>query len=788
MNTKAALHSLSAKGGGAGAFSLFESISLLNECRDVAADWLSESLDKMLAQLDEALIEQADKSYGKEANTLMESRALVQARRKEIEQHFRRRFVESFNKKINASPQETSFFGKVPTGGLELSLVANDDFEEQLTIDDIAKRIKMVSVSELNALDQRLGLLMQREVDDRDNPLGPAAITDAFKVACEDLDISSDIKRVMLDQFNTRFVNNVPVFYQTINEHLVTRNVMPVISAMPRRQTATPATQRGEVAAAQQNDAVGGMHDLAQAMEQGDWQQVLSHLMGRGGMSGGPVAGVSQSAGTPAQAGMTAAGLFSELSRLQHHQGGPDLGANILRELKAGSLSQVAAGTESITIDIVAMLFDYIFDDKSIPASIKALIGRLQIPVLKVAILDNKFFSRKTHPARRLLDTLASASIGLVDEDANCQRLQAKVSEIVHQILSEFEDDLDIFTQAQLTLDTFLAEEEKHSAEAAAKTAKSIYDRERLELARVMAADELRQRAAQPHVPDAMREFFRKTWSEVAARCFVQGGEQGQLWADALRTVDDLIWSVAPKISVEERMKLVTLLPDLLRRLEKGVAAIKMPQDEKEAFFSTLVQSHAQAIKAGVKAGSESAGTVRPPAAASASAAAVTGKPASAPQAVVAAGAIPAGAAVAEKLPDPLTVSPVKARLQALDSHGFDPLAGSLAATATQGQEASSRPGQTTQGPASGSAVGQLKRGSLVEFAGPDGQTILKLAWVSPLKGVYLFTNRNGQNAVSIDKSVLEQKLGSGLARLVDNTGLFDRAMTTMVNQLQASN
>lgn len=302
-----------------------------------------------------------------------------------------------------------------------------------------------------------------------------------------------------------------------------------------------------------------------------------------------------------------------------------------------------------------------------------------------------------------------------------------------------------------------------------------------------MAADELRQRAAQPHVSDPMREFFRKTWSEVAARCFVQGGEQGQLWADALRTVDDLIWSVAPKTSVEERMKLVTLLPDLLRRLEKGVAAIKMPQDEKEAFFSTLVQSHAQAIKAGVKAGNESAPPVRTPAAVAGAASTAVGKPASTPQPALAAGAGPAVAGAGEKLPDPLVVSPLKARLQALDSQGFDPLAGSLAATATQA-EAGNQGARTTQAVDPAAGVGQLKRGSLVEFIGPDGHAILKLAWVSPLKGVYLFTNRNGQNAVSIDKSVLEQKLGSGLARLVDNTGLFDRAMTTMVNQLQASN
>lgn len=788
MHTKAAFQGQNAKGGGASAFSLFESISLLNECRDVAAEWLSQSLDAMLGQLDEVLFEQADKTFDRnQANVFLESRALVQARRKEIEEKFRRRFVESFNTKINR-PQETSFFGKLPSGSLELSLVANDDFEEQLAAEDINKRIKLASVSELNALDQRLGLLMQREVDERDNPLGPTAITDAFKIACEDLNISNDIKRVMLDQFNNRFATNVPLFYQAINQHLVTRNVMPVIAALPRRAAAPgqPAA-RPENAPPATTQSTGGINDIAQAMEQGDWQQVLTQLMSRPSMSAGPVMPGSNplmsSAHVP-QEGMTAAGLFTELSRLQHNQFSVHTGENILRELKAGSLSQMAAGTESITIDIVAMLFDYIFDDKSIPALIKALIGRLQIPVLKVAILDNKFFSRKTHPARRLLDTLASASIGLVDDDINCQRLEAKASELIHHILSNFEDDLNIFTEAQSQLDYFLAEEEHLSAEEAAKTAKSIYERERLELARVMAVEELRLRAESVHAPEAMREFFRKSWSEVAARGFVLEGEQGQPWLDALRTVDDLVWSVAPKVSVEERMRLVTLLPDLLKRLEKGVAGIKMPQEDKEAFFSTLVQSHALAIKAGVRLSGEGARVV--PAAPPDKNSAATAQADRSVVQVVPHQDMPTSA------PAPMTVSPVMAQLQALDSQGFDPLAGSLAASAAavpeSGRVSVAGPTSYSAPSSTGSPVAQLKRGSLVEFlSASENQTILKLAWISPLKGVYLFTNRNGQNAVSIDKSDLEQKLANGLARLVDSTGLFDRAMSTMVNQLQHS-
>lgn len=774
MNTNTAFNTSAARPGGSNSFSLFESISLLNECRDVAADWLTRSLDDMLSQMEEALLEEAERATGRQSSMLMDCRSMVQARRKEIEAHFRRRFVETFNRKINTGPQETSVFGKLPSGEFELSLVANDEYDELLAVEDIAKRIKQSSIAELNALDQRLGLLMQREVDERDNPLGPSAITDAFKIACEDLDMPGEMRRLMLDRFNTGFVNHVPQMYQSINQHLVARNVMPVISTLPRRAAPVqpPAAKPAQPRPAEQ--APLAAQDLARAMEQGDWQQVLGHLFGSGGMSGGPAgglpaAGFAAAAGMPASAGPA---LFSELSRLQHQQMLAVGAGNILRDLKNGGLAEAAAGKDSITIDIVAMLFDYIFEDANIPASIKALIGRLQIPMLKVAILDSRFFSRKTHPARRLLDTLASASIGLSDEDASCQRLQACVADIVQYIVSNFEEDLSVFSEAHTRLEAFMAEEERLAAEEAAKTAKAIYERERLDLARVLAVDELQLRASAEHVADTMRDFFRKTWSEYAARCFVHGGEQGEAWQQALQTVDDLVWSVAPKTSVEERMRLVTLLPDLLKRLERGAAVVKMAQDEKEAFFSLLVQQHAQAIKAGVKAASEAAGGSR------------VQRPPAAPAAATAPAAASAAAPAAQ-------VSPIKAQLQALDSKGFDPLAGSLAAAATSAPApaAGAAPAPApAELPAARSALGLLKRGSLVEFAsGPQMQTILKLAWVSPLKGVYLFTNRNGQNAVSIDKLELERMFTGGQARLVDETALFDRAMNTMVSQLQGS-
>src|SRR3546814_4455044 len=80
-----------------------------------------------------------------------------------------------------------------------------------------------------------------------------------------------------------------------------------------------------------------------------------------------------------------------------------------LQEQLAGLLSRVSAKTgksrvvgeiDDDVINLVSMLFEFILDDRTLPDSLKALIGRLQIPLLKVAVLDKTFFSRGSHPAR----------------------------------------------------------------------------------------------------------------------------------------------------------------------------------------------------------------------------------------------------------------------------------------------------------------------------------------------------------------------------------------------------
>ncbi|MEO6748961.1 MAG: DUF1631 family protein, partial [Casimicrobiaceae bacterium] len=79
-----------------------------------------------------------------------------------------------------------------------------------------------------------------------------------------------------------------------------------------------------------------------------------------------------------------------------------------------------------------------------------------------------------------------------------------------------------------------------------------------------------------------------------------------------------------------------------------------------------------------------------------------------------------------------------------------------------------------------------LERGMWIEFEDDDGHlAFAKLAWVSPLRGTYLFTNRQGQKALSMTAEELAERFRVDKARLVEAEPLIDRAFTSVLGQFE---
>lgn len=274
----------------------------------------------------------------------------------------------------------------------------------------------------------------------------------------------------------------------------------------------------------------------------------------------------------------------------------PTSAPNVLRALKSTALGRQMGQMDTVTLDIVSMLFDQIFGDDRIPPAMKALIGRLQIPMLKVAVLDKTFFSRKNHPARQMLDTLGELSLGLGDGFDRSSDLYQRIESALTQLVEEFQEDVGVFDRITGEFDSIITELNR-AADAAGKVEEDrIRDRERLEVARLFAQNELKNRIENQNLPKLVLRFLLTEWMKLLILAYAKSGREGRSWASLLETMDILVWSLTPKITVEERRRLVSLLPGLLKRLSKGMEVAGTDPQLRERFNAVLMRCHARTI------------------------------------------------------------------------------------------------------------------------------------------------------------------------------------------------
>ena len=732
-----------------------ESSDMLAGCRELALKRMSLALSGMLDRVEDDLFELADKALDRESqNMYLDARAQARDNRAAIEKTFGSHFVDFFNRKVrgeaSTAPERES--------GDELALVGDEDLEERLAVREMSRKLGALCEGELMALSQRMGFLLEKpELEDDANPISPATVCAALKDACDQIQSGFKVRMVLLSRLEKYAGDEMQSIYHDLNSHLVERRILPDVrpgvprasaSHTPKRETKAPAKAAGNAAAGAapaQGNAPIPEGDILAALAQLLNPPGPAQAQGAAGAAGNAMSAWPTAPGSAAGAATVPQSFVSELTRL-HREVAP-AGAddsvlqNVVKRIRAAPQSASLGTVDAMTIDIVAMLFDYIFEDRHIPASVKALLGRLQIPTLKVALLDRSFFSSKAHPARRLLDLLAQASIGLTEGSPREGPAVALVESVVERVLAEFETDIALFEAMAERVAAFIEEQKATEGDIVERSARMIEEREREEIARALAEEEVDRRLeAHEWVPAAVREMLAETWVRALARVQRTEGEGSVAWQTLVLAMEDLLWSVEPKVTPEDRKRLITMLPGMLRTLQNGLERGELAEERRSAFLGMLVDSHAMAVKAGIR-GITAMPQHRAPR--------LEQDPA------IERAMVPAGNIQVEEI-----------RLRAPRGSGAV-------------RNVFTRTGIWTN----------LQRGTWVEFArseGPDARA--RLTWISPNKGVYLFTNPLAPNAaVSISPEALAEEMRLGRAKIIDDASIVDRAVDSMLTNLRSA-
>lgn len=708
------------------------------------------SLDEVFDNADDALFALADKAASnQDQNLYFESMREVRIRRREIEARCAQAVDDAFVRLVMTAELEADSYAGRSISADNLSLVEDDELEELVALDSMITKANQNGGESLQFLSLRLDSLVPNKVYDKSNPLGPHVVCNAFVGAVRLLEADIKAKLVLFKLFEKYVVVQLPDIYEKLNALLIEHKVLPSIQRS-RSRTGASAPTRPRVAA-RPPSAPAAVSTVTQTA-----------LPAAGGVSGGAGAEL-----------MAALGQLQGYHQAQVAEGQASSieGVNTdITSLLLKLLEQRGTGRPTFlqpqldTMQLVKLLFDFILDDRQLAEPIKALLGRLQIPIVKVALMDGSFFKRKGHPARRLLNEMATAALGWqenpADEGMPKDPLYQKIAAGVQRVLSEFEEDQAVFNDVLADFVSFVERERKRALILEQRTIDAEDGKARAEAARRQVAEALAALMAGRKLPAGIRHILDPAWSNVLFLICLKQGIDSPEWEDALRTAEDLIWSVTCANDPGTRQALLALIPGLVRRLREGLELIAYNPFEMTQLLSRLEKTHLARLQPQRDPGPEEkaqseqaepetvAEPAPPPTAAHGRAAAEDGAQ---PEGRSQVEAVAIAAQEEGKSPANMMAEPVEAVTPELDASYL-------------------------------ALVKKLTQGSWFEMVDEGNKPFrCRLAAIIRPTGKYIFVNRNGMKVAEKTQESLAQAMKEDRIRLLDDSMLFDRALESVI-------
>jgi len=580
--------------------------------------------EHMLAEAEASMAQAARTSAGDELAALSSARSLVrfdgQALREQMRQHFAlllERAMQTMHTDLRA--------GLRAVRADELSLMDDTVMDRQILVDRLLVRLRDVDQLSLGRLNVIIAQLHGvSEVRERENPFRPWLLARALYEAVSAM-VRDELRiRILFQHLSMAMAAHLNLYYGAVLEVFEQRGVIGRLSARPSQLTRAErerlAWQRAAEAVAQPAGA-GGVAGTATGTATGtapgasallptlrqmmsgapqvasafpdidgfDEAQALRALVRKMGAQDGAArarAHAARAGAPPARAETPGPQLLEALRGAQRasleradEQSPLQLARLIATNDVARSLRQ--------RIELTALLFEFMLEDRLLDAGLRAHVGRLFVPFVRVVLADGALPVQADHAARRLVDRIGQVVAALdADTDAVLRAaLTALVERTVDDVLRRFDGDPAVIDSARADLDEAVgtalrASDGRHAAcMAAIDEAGALHGR--AAAAQAALAPLLTPLRSDPRIEN----FLHTTWAQVMARGAPDEGGHAGLLAD-------LVWSAQAKLDAGEHTALMRMLPGLVKRLREGIARLGLPDAHSKMLLDQLVAVH----------------------------------------------------------------------------------------------------------------------------------------------------------------------------------------------------
>ncbi|MDP2449825.1 MAG: DUF1631 family protein [Polaromonas sp.] len=249
-------------------------------------------------------------------------------------------------------------------------------------------------------------------------------------------------------------------------------------------------------------------------------------------------------------------------------------------------------------MEVVKKLVNQVAQDPRLLVPVREAIVALEPSLLRLAMVDSRFFSEESHPGRRLMERVAQRSFKYNDEHNPAFDVFFHALTEAFNGLNALEiEDARPFGAALAELQALWDEQDQHERDLRGNMRQTMQLAEERQAQADQIALDMSLRADLDHVPGVVLDFLFGPWALVMAHARL---------TDTARQIDpqgygslvtDLLWSVKREATLKRPGKLIAMIPGLLGKLHAGLASLGLDPGETEAFFDAMERLHRPVLK-----------------------------------------------------------------------------------------------------------------------------------------------------------------------------------------------
>lgn len=530
-----------------------------------ASEWAQLTIAKVWSKADDVLLDQA-------------SRALCQETQDAYYYALRElRHQQSTLSEAYIQALQLQFAGCVEqltpdANELELSVINNDDMDELLALEGAAKKLATLNKKALGALEQRFDALSQQD-GLAQMPLAPRVLCEHFKNTLAKASLEPAPRLALWRVFDAELSAALPELYQNANRALAKQGILQSLNDSDKKpadknaqrllkdddqglmgepvtleegidsaatgdsacESVTESKTQTEELTAALNETEQMLHKAkAERLSPGD-QQVLADIQQQlQALQAQMLAGGTQPTVALQQQQLISAldGLAASLSPAAFAQPGA-----LLNALNAVGAPLPQGSPARQTLQVMDGVFGNLLQEGQLAHPLKHLLGRLQVPLAKAALVDKEKLFHPDHSARKLINAMADAGAAwgnsdALDEDAD--PLYRKMHDIVERAVAthsgeplDFESLLDEFND-------YTARDKKRLELLEKRIIDAEEGRAKAEQARLQVADTIADICAGHNLRHEVNHFIHKAWHQVMFVVCLKYTQDSEAWREAV--------------------------------------------------------------------------------------------------------------------------------------------------------------------------------------------------------------------------------------------------------------